>query len=100
MNKDDVKGMCGMIAVAAAIAFFLAWPAQTVEDSVEVADVPVQENSEVIKASLDPSDNDNENTHVPAGQEMINRAKEAAENQDARNNTEDNDVMEINVIAD
>ena len=100
MNKDYVKGMLGMAAVAVAIAFFLAWPNQTVEDSVEVANVPTPENGEVIKASLDPNNNDNESAPAPAGQEMIERAQAAADNRETQDNADEKDALEINVIAD
>mgnify|MGYP003662930526 FL=1 len=97
MNKDYLKGAIGMTVIAVAIAFFLAYPTNNAEDSIEVASTSATENGEVIKASLDPSEN--ENSQVPVGQEMIDRAREAVDNQETQENVEEA-PLEINVIAD
>ncbi len=97
MNKDYIKGMFGLAVVAVAIAFFLAYPNTTAEVSTEVASTPVTENNEVIKASLNPDEN--ENTQTPAGQEMIDRAQEAADNQGTQENTANEDDLVIEVFS-
>ena len=100
MNKNYMKGALGLAAVAAAIAFFLAYPSSNsvTEDPVVVATNSVVEVVEVVKVGLDH--NSDENAQMPAGHEMIDRAQAAADNQETQENTEEKAALEINVIAD
>tara|TARA_R110002060_G_scaffold34100_1_gene44926 strand:+ start:104 stop:412 length:309 start_codon:yes stop_codon:yes gene_type:complete len=100
MKENYVKGFLSLAVVAIAISAFLAWPNSTASDSTEIANTNAQaiESGEVIKASL--STNEEGDAQTVPGQEMIDRAKTAADNQDIQQNSSEKADLEINVVAD
>lgn len=98
MNKY-MKSFIGLGIVAAAVTAFLAWPSDTTDATLNVADGNASDNVEgdAIRASFNDEVPLNDDQKTPASttnQDIIDRTNEAAKR------SEDADALEVEVIAD